>query len=453
MKVICIGLNHSGVTVVKTLVQKLDTASVVGYERDEHLAFLSCGAALLIKGTVKNIKHLAQTTVKELKELGVDAKTSHEVVQIDSQNQRIKVKNLLTGKIFWDTYDKLVFSGGSQPFLPSLPNVDLDGIFVAKSFVQVDQLLQYLDKPHVKRIAVVGTGYVGIEFAEAFFKKKKEVLMFDRTSRVMSTYFEPEFTDLVEAAIRKKKGISLHLGKKVCSFEGSAGKVTHVVTDQGKYQVDMVVCCLGSVPNTKLLKDLVEMTPKNYIKVNHFLQTSDPNIYACGDCISVFDNSCQLKRNIGLASNSVRTGLVTALNIAHNNQHSFCGVQGTSAVCVFGWKLFSTGINSQLADKLKLPYKTTFFEDQVLLSFMDSDQKVKIKLLWNTENRKIIGCQIASQHNHSEAIYFFSLAIMKGLTVDELPTVDLFFLPHFNKPDNFITQVGLKSLGINLKGI
>lgn len=451
MKVVCIGLNHSGVTVVKTLAQRCSSAKIVGYERDEHLAFLSCGIALWIKKAVKSFDQLLQTDPQELRNEGIEPNVNHEVVRIDAKNHKVTVKNLLTGKVFDDHYDKLVVSSGSQPFLPPFPGFELEGVFAAKSFKTAENVKKYLADSRVKRVAVIGTGYVGIEFAEAFRDNGKEVMMFDMAPRVMSNYFEPEFTQLVEKEI-KKRGISLHLGEKILSFQGKEGSVAKLTTDCGTHDVDMVVCCLGSRPNTKLLKGIVDLCPSGYVQVNQYLQTSDPDIYACGDCINVYDNSCQLTASIGLASNSVRTGLVAALNIANNNKHVFSGVQRTSAVCVFGWNLMSTGVNSALANRLKLPYQTTYFEDDSKPVFMPSE-KVKIKLFWNKNNRKIIGCQIASRENHSEAIYFFSLAVMKGLTIDELPMVDLFFLPHFNKPDNFITQVGLRALGIHLEGV
>ena len=435
----------------KTIVQRHPSAEVVGYEKDEHLAFLSCGIALWIKNVVKNFDQLLQTDPEELKKEGIKPYVAHEVVAIDSVSRRVKVKDLKTGRVFYDHYDKLVVSAGSRPFVPPFPGLNLKGVFAAKSFKSAEDVKKYLKKSYVKKVAVVGTGYVGIEFAEAFRDNGKEVLMFDLASRVMSNYFEPEFTNLVEQQIKKRK-IGLHLEEKILSFTGEGDTVKAIVTDRGSYQVDMVVCCLGSKPNTAILRDVVDLCPNGFVKVNKYLQTSNPDIYACGDCISVFDNSCQLSANIGLASNSIRTGLVVALNIAEGNKHPFQGVQRTSAVCVFGWNLLSTGVNSMLAESLHLPYKTTYFEDDSRPEFMKSE-KVKVKLFWNTKNRKIIGCQIASKEDHAEAIYFFSLAVMKGLTIDELPMVDLFFLPHFNKPDNFITQVGLHALGIELKGV
>lgn len=450
MKVVCIGLNHSGVTFVKTLAQSYPNAQVVGYEKDDRLAFLSCGIALWIKNQVKSFKQLLQTTDHELKKEGIQPHVKHEVLSIDAKNHQLRIKNLTTGKVFTDDYDKLVVSAGSHPLVIPLPGLDLDGIFFVKNFVSAQNVKKYLEKKHVQRVAIVGTGYVGIEFAEAFRDNKKEVMMFDVASRIMVNYFEPEFTDLLEKDI-KKTGIKLHLAEKILSFAGNR-RVQMITTDRGQYKVDMVICCVGTVPNTTMLKGQVDLCPSGYIKVNRYLQTSDPDIYACGDCVNVFDNSCQLSTNIGLASNSIRTGLVVALNIAHGNKHVFSGVQRTSAVCVFGWKLLSTGVNSSLAKRMAIPYQTTTFEDYSRPDFMPS-AKVKIKLFWHQQTRKIIGCQIASKEDHSEAIYFFSLAIMKELTIDELPMVDLFFLPHFNKPDNFITQVGLHALGLDLKGV
>jgi NADPH-dependent 2,4-dienoyl-CoA reductase/sulfur reductase-like enzyme len=147
-------------------------------------------------------------------------------------------------------------------------------------------------------------------------------------------------------------------------------------------------------------------------------------------------------------------------NLRSQNQKEIIslGVQGTNAISVFGWKLAATGLNETVlkakvansqtdSEKEKWEYESCFLTDNVLPEFMKKNEKILIKVIWNKKRRNIVGAQIASKENHAETIYFFSLAILKKLTIDELPLVDLLFLPHFNKPYNFVTMLGLKALG------
>lgn len=454
MKVIVVGLNHAGTTAVRTLRRLNPNMKIVGYDANSNISFLGCGIALWVGGEVNDGNKLFYASPEILREEGIDVHMEHEVIKIDNKNNKILVKDTKNNKIFEDKYDKLIFAGGSLPIVPKIENIDAEGIKTVKLYQDGGKVRNAVKDENVKNIVVVGAGYIGIELVDAFRLNKKNVTLIDNESRIMPRYYDEEFTSDVEKTM-KDMGIVFKGGEKVERFTKDINNrvkevITKTATDkENSYPADLVIWAVGFRPNTKILENVVDLNKNGAIKTNSQLQTSDENIYAIGDCIEVYDNAKKCTANIALATTAVRTGIVAALNIANDKKTDSPGFQGANAISVFGWKMASVGITETVAKAMNLDYDKIYFEDNALPEFMPHNEKVKLKIVWNKKDRCIIGAQIASKENHTEVMYMFSLAILKKLTIDELPLVDLFFLPHFNKPYNFVTLAGLEVLGLN----
>lgn len=443
-RILVLGINHAGTSAIKLICKNFPNHKVVGYDQDNDISFLSCGIALLISGFVKKPQTLFYSSIEELRKLGAQIHSRHQVLQINAAQKKILVKNLDTGKTFTDYYDKLILGLGSSPIVPPLPGNHLKNIFLAKKFQHAKKIIEMLKESKIKKVAVIGAGYIGVEIAEALCLHKKEVLLFDMNKRIMSNYYDAVFTKGIETNM-KTKGVEMHLESQITEFSGDAhGNVTTIKTMNNAYSVDAVIMAIGFRPNTEIVKDVVKLATDKWIIVNEYLQTSDPDIYAIGDSITIKNNFCSSKFCIALASNAIRTGIIAGINVATNNTKIFNGVQGSSAISVFDWKIAGTGLSKTVAKRLNIPYKTAFLETNDLPVFMETKKKVLIQILYHQKTREILGAQIASQENHSESIYFFSLAILKKVTIDELPMIDFFFLPHFNKPVNYIMECALQ---------
>ncbi|MDO5085322.1 MAG: FAD-dependent oxidoreductase, partial [Erysipelotrichaceae bacterium] len=215
-----------------------------------------------------------------------------------------------------------------------------------------------------------------------------------------------------------------------------------IVTDQGTIETDMVILCIGFRPNNVLSEGL-ETFKNGAISVDLHQETSVKDVYAIGDCATVFDNATQQKQYIALATNAVRSGVVAGHNACGTALESI-GVQGSNGINIYELKMVSTGICETKAKQLGFDVKTTTFEDLQKPEFMEHDNhKVLIKIVYDAETRVILGAQIASEHDVSMAIHMFSLAIQEKVTIDRLALTDIFFLPHFNKPYNYITMAAL----------
>ncbi|WP_338970183.1 FAD-dependent oxidoreductase [Spiroplasma endosymbiont of Labia minor] len=447
MKVIVLGLNHAGTVATRTLKRLDKNVQVTAYERNDVISFLGCGIALWVKNEVKDPKGLFYASPELLKSEGIDVKDNHEWVGIDKENKTVSVKNLKTGEIFEDKYDKLIVASGSWPICPPIPGINLDNIQICKNYYQAQEIKAANENKQLNNIVIIGAGYIGVELVDAFVSAGKNVVLIDVADRIMPAYYDKDTTDVVEDLMRKN-GVTIALNQKVIEFKGNE-KVQFVVTDKGQYEVDYVVFSMGIKAETALLKNVIDTTDKGVIKTNKYMQTSDQDIYAIGDCAEV--ESAILKENmqIALATTAVRSGIIAAINIIKNNSLPQMGFTGANAICVFDYNMASVGFSVEMCKKLNLEYETILFTDNDRPEFMSTCTPVNIRLIWNKKTRKIIGSQIYSKANHTEMIHMLSLAIQKELTIDELPLVDMFFLPHYNKPYNFVTLAALEALGLN----
>jgi len=448
MKVIVLGTNHAGTTAVRTLKRLDPNVEVVTYDRNDVISFLGCGIALWVKGEFNSPEGLFYANPEILKNEGIKVNMNHDVLSVDNNKKEITVRNLQTGEVFNDHYDKLIVATGTWPLVPGIPGIKMDGIQICKNFDHAKKIVAANKDTDIKKVVVVGAGYIGVELVDAFVAHGKQVALVDMAPRIMPNYYDKEFTDLMEQRMRDA-GVELVLGTAVKEFKGTDNHVTQIVTDQKTIDADFVIFAAGVRPQTEIVKNVVELSPRGAIKTNEFMQTSQKDIYAIGDCAEVFNDATGQSVPIQLATTAVRTGLIAATNIVKKNDLPTPGFTGANGIDVFGLKMSSTGVSLEAAKKLGMEVEHATLEDNDRPEFMSNSTKVWFQVIWDKKTRRIVGAQVASEVNHTEIMYMLALGIQKGLTIDELPLVDIFFLPHFNKPYNFITLAGLEALGLN----
>nr|MBS9784590.1 FAD-dependent oxidoreductase [Oceanivirga sp.] len=318
---------------------------------------------------------------------------------------------------------------------------DLENVQFVKLFQNAQEVIEKMKNKDIKHVTVVGAGYIGVELAEAFKRNGREVTLIDAADSTLSTYYDKEFRTGMDNVLASN-GVELLFNQKVEKILGDT-KVEGVKTDKGEFKTDMVVLCIGFRPNTDLLKDDLELYKRAY-KVNKKQETSMKDVYAIGDCATVYDNAIDDVNYIALASNALRSGIVAAHNVCGNELES-AGVQGSNGISIYGYNMVSTGLTEEAAKRIGMEVLTTSAEDTQKADFIENEanETVKIKIVYEKNSRRIVGAQMASKHDMSMGIHLFSLAIQEKVTIDKFKTLDLFFLPHFNKPYNYITMAAL----------
>ncbi len=452
MKVIVVGINHAGTSAIRTLLAQNPDVNVTAYDRNTNISFLGCGIALAVGGVVKNVEDLFYCDQIRLEDMGARVYMEHDVTAIDTEAKIVTVKDLKTGAEKQDSYDKLIYAAGSWPIdIPGIPaeNADLENVMMCKLYQHAQELIRKADEPGIESVAVVGAGYIGIELAEAYRLKGKKVTLIDFEDRVIPRYFDTEFTDRLEADIRNS-GITLAMGEKVVDFQGEKGRVKAVVTDKNTYPADLVIKSIGFKPNTELLPT-AEKVRGGALKVNTRMETSIPDVYAVGDAVAMYHAALKTHMQVALATNAVKTGLAAACAVNGIPGVEIESVAGTNAICVFENNLASTGLSEAAAKAAGLDVASSFIEDADRPEFMNDYGVTRIKLVYEKDNFRLVGAQIGShgEVNHTEVIYYLALAIQKGMTLTEIAFTDVYFLPHFNKPFNFILTAILKAIGLD----
>ncbi len=449
-KIVVVGINHAGTSAIRTLLSQSKDHELVAFDRNDNISFLGCGIALSVSGVVETVKDLFYSDCNELESLGAEVHMSTEVVKIDIDKKEVTARELTTGIERVVGYDKLIYAAGSWPIDFNVENKDLENIYVCKLFQHAVTLIEKANEPEIESVAVVGAGYIGIELAEAYHLKGKKVTLIDLQDRVVPAYFDTEFTDRLQSDI-KKAGVELVLGARLTGYVGDEdGNVKQIVTDRGSFDADLVIQCVGFRPNTELLPT-AEKLKNGSIKVDSTMQTSIPDVYAIGDSAAMIHAVTGTHRHVALATNAVKGGVVVASQINGVDAVRLENVSGTNAICVFDNKLASTGLSETAAKDAGLNVVSSYYLDNDRPEFMNATEEVGVKLVFERDSLRLVGAQIGSygETSHTECIFYLSLAIQKKMTLTELAMTDVYFLPHFNKPFNFIISAILQALGLN----
>ena len=442
-KIVVVGANHAGTAAVRTILDKKAGHEVTVYDRNSNISFLGCGMALWIGNQISKPDGLFYASKEEFESKGAKVYMETSVERIDFENKKIYAKTK-DGEEIVDTYDKLILSTGSEPIIPNIPGHDLENVMQVKLYQDAQAVIDKIKDKDVKNVTVVGAGYIGVELAEAFERHGKNTSLVDMADTVLSTYYDEEFTALMKENL-SKHNINLELGQSVQEIKGENGKVTSIVTNEKEIDADLVVLCIGFKPNTAIGKDQLETFRNGAYLVNKKQETSIKDVYAIGDCATVYDNAIDAPNYIALASNAARSGIVGGNNAAGVELESN-GVQGSNGICIYGLKMVSTGITLKKAAALGIEVGHTDFEDTQKPGFIETtNPKVKIRIVYDKKSRVILGAQMASEYDMSMGIHLFSLAIQEKVTIDKLALTDLFFLPHFNQPYNYITMAAISA--------
>lgn len=444
MKIVILGTNHAGIAAANTLLDHYEGNEIVMIDRNSNMSYLGCGTAIWVGRQIEKPDELFYANPAQFEAKGAKIMTETTVTAIDFDQKEVHATTK-SGENVTQNYDKLVLATGSRPIIPDIPGKELDGIHFLKLFQEGQAVDQELAKDTVKRVAVIGAGYIGTEIAEAAKRRGKEVLLFDAAKTSLASYYDEEFAQVMDENLTNH-GISCHFGECATAFKGENGRISQLVTDKATYDVDLLINCIGFTANSALASDHLETFKNGAILVNEYQQTSDPDVYAVGDVATIYSNALQEKTYIALASNAVRTGIVAGHNIGGTTLSS-PGVQGSNGISIFGLHLTSTGLSLQAATRAGLKVAFSDVEDLQKAWFLHEDNdKVKIRIVYEEDSRRIVGAQLAS---HSEIIAgninMFSLAIQDHLTIDQLALLDLFFLPHFNSPYNYMTMAALSA--------
>ncbi|EHJ52306.1 H2O-forming NADH oxidase [Streptococcus macacae] len=449
-KIVIVGANHAGTYSINTILDNYsEEHEVVVFDQNSNISFLGCGMALWIGKQISGPQGLFYADKEQFESKGAKVYMNSPVTSIDYEAKSVTA--IVDGKEHVEFYDKLILATGSTPILPPIEGAaikegsrtfeaTLENLQFVKLYQNAEQVIEKLqDKSqHLNRIAVVGAGYIGVELAEAFKRIGKDVVLIDVVDTCLAGYYDRDLSDMMRQNL-EDNGIELAFGETVKAIQGDS-KVERIVTDKATRDVDMVILAVGFRPNTALGAGQLETFRNGAFLVNKKQETSMPDVYAIGDCATVYDNAIEATNYIALASNALRSGIVAGHNAAGHEIESL-GVQGSNGISIFGLNMVSTGLTKEKAKRFGYdPAVTEYTDFQKAIFIEHNNYPVTIKIVYDKESRRVLGAQMASREDMSMGIHMFSLAIQENVTIDRLALLDYFFLPHFNQPNNYISK-------------
>ncbi|WP_017416934.1 CoA-disulfide reductase [Clostridium tunisiense] len=440
MRIVIIGGVAAGMSAAAKAKRINKNADIIVYERTEVVSWGACGLPYFLGDFFTDPEVMIARTKEEFKENGIEVNIKHEVLNIDVNNKTLKVVDLNTGKEFQDNFDRLMIATGASPVIPPIENVNLENVFTLKEFEDGIAIKEQLKKEEVKNVVIIGAGYIGIEAAEAMKKLGKNCRLIQLDARVLPDSFDKEITDIMEEALINH-GVDLHLKEMVKQLEGE-GKVREVVTDKGSYSADLVIICTGVRPNTAFLKDVgFEMLRNGALIIDNYGETNIKDIYAAGDCASVYHLVRKDNIYIPLATTANKIGRIVGENLAGKKNY-FQGTLGSGAIKVMDLEAARTGISENEAIKNNIPYKTIFIEEKNQTSYYPGQCDLYIKLIYDPNTKVILGGQIIGKDDAVLRVDVIATAIFNNMTTEQLGMLDLCYAPPFARTWDAVNVAG-----------
>ena len=447
MKIVVVGGVAGGASAAAR-VRRLDAkAQIVMLERGAHVSFSNCCLPYHLSGTIPNSEALVLMTPERFrKQHDIDARTNSEVLAIHRAEKYVEVKDLLTGRVYNEPYDKLILAPGASPILPgSIPGIRGGNVFAIRNVTDIQALKACLDQPGKDRVAVVGGGFIGIEAAENLREAGKTVCLIEGLEQVMAP-FDFDMAQLLHKEL-DDHGIRLYLSSMVTGIQADC---VEAQTNGVPFTVpaDVVVMAIGVAPETKLAAEAgLEIGKTRGIKVNHNYQTSDPDIYAVGDAVESYDALRHCPGRLALAGPAQRQARAAAdhiYGIPHNNR----GYIGSSCIRVFSQNAAATGLNEKLAQAAGYSYDSVLIFPTDKVGIMPDSHYMAFKLVFEVPTGRILGAQAVGQGAVDKRIDVIAAMITMGATLEDLKELELCYSPVFGTAKDVVNQAAL--VGLNL---
>lgn len=450
MRLVIIGGVAGGATAAARARRLNERAKIIMFERGEHISFANCGLPYYIGGVIQERSKLLITTGEAFtKRYNIDVRAHCEVEGIDRKRKELAVKDLVSGELFRQPYDKLILSPGAEPVKPPIPGIDLDGVFHLRNIPDSDRIKAMVDLEKPESAVVVGGGFIGLEMAENLAHRDVRTTIVEMAGQVMSP-LDPEMAAMVHAQLREQ-GIALELGQPVASIEKQDGKLV-VSTARGAHIAsDMVISALGILPENKLARDAgLELGERGHIKVDATMTTSDPDILAVGDAVEIKDVVTGFPMSVALAGPANKQARIAADN-AMGRRSVYTGALGTSIVKVFKLVVATTGPNQKTLGRLGVPHLVSYTHSGSHASYYPGASVMGIKLLFSPGDGKILGGQIVGEDGVDKRIDILATAIHGRMTVFDLEELELAYAPPYSSAKDPLNIAGFVAANI-LKG-
>ncbi len=468
-RLVVIGGVAAGMSAASSFKRLKPEAEAVVLEKDHFISYGACSLPYYISDDVKDVNMLLSLTPKvATEERGITVLTRHEAMAIDLSKKTVTARNLDYGEEIIFPYDRLVMATGGLPVRPPLPGIGLDHVFTLRTLDDGIQIKKFIDQwtsfePCVgpqcvyvnpfgtqkrpMRAVIVGGGYIGMEMCESLRKRGLEVTVFEKMDRVLGN-MDISITAIVEEKIAAE-GVVLMKGVSVEGFESDGDTLSRVITDKGPFDADMVLLVIGARPNTSLAVAAgMELGAAGAIKVDEYLRTSIPDVYAAGDCAEATQLVTGKKVYIPLGTTANKQGRLAGENAAGMN-NAFEGIVGTAVTKIFDLEVARTGLAPLEAEREGIDHFVSTITGRSRSSAYPEGKPITVTYVVERGSGRLLGAQMAGAEGVAHRIDTLAAGLYNRMTIADIARLDLAYAPPFATvwdPILVAANVALKTL-------
>lgn len=440
MKHIIIGGVAGGATAAARIRRADENAEIVLVEKGKYISYANCGLPYYIGGVIKSRDKLfVQTPEAFSRRFNVDVRTRHEALSIDTERHEVSIRRA-DGTTYSETYDRLLLSPGAEPVRPPLEGIDTEGIFTLRNVDDTDRIHSYLGTHRVRHAVVVGGGFIGLEMAENLHHAGAGVSIVEMADQVMA----PVDFSIASHVHRHlmDKGVGLWLGRGVERFTSENGSIKVWLNTGETLSADLVLLSIGVRPSVRLAREAgIELGARG-IKVNRWLQTSSPDVYAVGDAIEYEHPIAGGPWLNYLAGPANRQARIAADNMVYGNREEYEGSIGTSVAKVFDITVGATGLAAKHLKRMGVPYLTSVTTSSSHAGYYPGAFNLTLKLTFAPDTGRIYGAQCVGVDGVDKRIDEIAMLIKRGGTVRDLVRTEQAYAPPFSSAKDPVAIAG-----------
>lgn len=448
-KILIVGGVAGGASTATRLRRLDENSEIIIFEKGEYVSFANCGLPYYIGDVIQNRDSLLVQTPESLKvRFNLDVRVNSEVIEVNGKEKKVRVKTK-NGEEYEETFDFLVLAPGAKPIFPPIKGIENKKIFTLRNINDMDKIKAETKNNNIKKVTVVGGGYVGIETAENLKHLGIDTTLIEAAPNILAP-FDSEISNILEYELINN-GINLMTSEKVVEFQEDKNEII-IKLESGKVvRTDMVILSIGVSPDTKFLENSgINLEKRGYILVNDKLETNIDGVYALGDSIIVKNYITKEGAAIPLAGPANRQGRIVAGNIV-GREEKYSGSLGTAIIKVFELTGASTGLNERALQQLNISYEKIYLHPNNHATYYPGATAISIKLLYNKENRQILGAQAVGVNGVDKFIDVIATSIKFKATIDDLAELELAYAPPFLSAKSPANMVGFIAQNIEDK--
>lgn len=437
-RIIVIGGSAAGPKAASKARRMDENAEITIFQKASDLSMASCGYPYYVGGFFNDRNQLLCSPAGVVRDSkfflnakNIVTKVSTEVTNIDRKNKQIHYTDLISGETGIAAYDKLIITTGATPRKPPIPGIELEGVSTLQSLHDADYLRKVHDDGQIKKAVVIGGGLIGIETCEALHLAGIEITLIELLPQLL-TFLDKQMAKLVEKYVQTKANVILENG--VASFIGENGKLTGVKLQNGtEIPCELAVLAIGVSPNSRLAREAGLSTGiTGGVIVDQHMQTSDPDIYAAGDCIEITNLISGKPVHAPYGDLANLQGRVAGENVISGNVAKFRGTIQTGICKVFDYGVGATGLSEQNALKNGITNIETVTNASLDKPGFMQGKLLITKLVVDKTDGIILGAQVIGPGDVSKQIAIWAMAIKGALTIDDVVNADLPYAPPYS---------------------